>query len=478
MQCIYLYFSKNIKLKTLKNIILILSVLFTYYVHGQHIQDGISTKINKLLTVIRTNNLYYFVGSNGNISSPYQYIEFYEHGFIRATLPSIISTDSNTSSTGENSISINKRCDQISSYEQRDLHITEWMKELGVIDDVHFEPFGDLTYEYIKNGLVNKKGWVSRNGKYAMIDWEGNFFTPFIYDSYGWYQSLPFINPRETVFLNFYKVKNKNYTVVMDPNSGKELFVTKDSLVHYWDAKNHLVKSEKKWILTHNGIQKKVTSDYHRLIGLPTNSSIYTFETDSKYNSFVDKKGAIIPSKYIPITNFHNGYCFVNELEFKVPNKNYYGEVIYQTDTIYLKIINEKFEVIKTIGKSHKYYNSGLQFNKYGLVTVDNNSKTYVMDYNGNVLLEVSDENENNYIKEVHEGVYLLHYQDRNLDKGNFFNQKGEALINEETKRHYLIKNLVFVRDEKGNYISTEFERNFPLVRLDDANKVIESYFE
>lgn len=475
-----MYFSINIKIKTLKNIVLILFVLFTYSVRAQHIQDGASTKINELLSVKRTNNLYYFVGSNGNVSSPYQYIEFYEDGFIRATLPSIESTDGNTTSTSENSVSIGKNCNVISSYQQRELHITEWMKELDIIDDVHFEPFGDLTYEYIKNGTVNKKGWVSKNGKYAMIDWEGQFFTSFKYDSYGWYQSLPFINPRKTVFLNFYKEKNKNFTIVMDPNSGKELFVTKDSLVHYWDANNHLVKSGKKWMLTHNGIKKKVTSDYQRLIGLPTNSSIYTLDTNSKYNSFVDEKGTVIPSKYLPITNFHNGYCFVNELEFKVPDKNFYGEVIYGKDSIYLKIINEKFEVIKTIGKSHKYYTSGLQFNKYGLVIVGNDRETFVMDYKGNIVLNVSDEIENNYIKEVHEGVYLVHYQDRNMEKeqGNFFNQKGEALINEETKRLYPIRNLVFVKDDKGNYFSTEFKRNFPLVRLDDENNVIESYYE
>ncbi|WP_431241909.1 hypothetical protein ACQ9BO_18365 [Flavobacterium sp. P21] len=342
------------------------------------------------------------------------------------------------------------------------------MKALHFIDEYYFEGTNELTNENIRSGLTEEYGSASRNGKFALVNSKGKFLTDLKYTNEFDY--------RENPHLNYYFEKKKLVSVLIDQITGKEVLATKDSIVEYWNPNNYLVKKYKqeKYILVHDGKIQPVPKDFKRLNGIPlAKSTIFTYN-----NGFFDKNGRKIESAFVPHSNFYNGHCIVQEIIKEKQRYNYYGEPFPRRETRSFKIINENFEIVKSLPDIQATISN---FNKYGQIIVNrryedirngDTDNQYIIDYNGNIIIPSSKIRTEIY--EVSEGLYLTEDATYPPVKErsklyNYFNQKGENItmslrerpiylgFKENTAQKYLVAygTIYITLDKENNMISS-----------------------
>lgn len=411
--------------------------------------------INKYLSLVKTQKGYVFVDNEGHKSKEHTYVYPGDDGFVEAYV---------VPPANEYVVYSDNGCYIVDNTVRVDFHILDLMKEIKIIDDYVFGTLSILTKEYVKGGLLDDNGYASKNGKFAMITNKGEFLTDFKYRDEIFYGDKPLIN--------YYKKNGKWISVILDKSTGKELLSTKDTIVKYWNPKNHLVKNKKnKYFLTYQAKMYEVPKEFSPMNSLPIESTIFTCT-----KGFFDIKGNKIESKFIPLTNFCKGYCIVLEITKEEQKYNYYGEALPQHETRVFKIINENFQTVKTLPDISSINGD---FNKYGQINVSNKSNSsneFIMDYNGNYIIPPS--KFINRIEEIYEGLYQV--TDRSYprttessEQENYYNQKGEKIINKETLR--IGSNFKFKEGVDKNYIVSY---GITYITLDKENNVIDSYYK
>lgn len=429
--------------------------------------------INDYLSLKKTEKGYVFIDYKGNKSKEYTYVYLKNYGIIETIivppydLNAIIIKPTNNRCYSGNDNSI-----------RRDLHIFELMKELGTIDNYHFQ--NELTFSNIRDGLAGGYGWISQNGKYAMANPKGEFITEPKYDYQGSFseRGQPFRN--RTILFNQRTEKDKKVTVIIDRFTGNELFATKDSIVKYWNPEKHILKTaNNKYYLTEKSKKYEVSEKFIYLREFPVESSVYTYYHDNNNCGFMDKRGNKIESNLKPLTNFYKGHCIALEKSLEEQKYNYYGEPLYRKEITTVKIINEQFETVKILEnytqsdrlEANSYRNF---FNDYGQIVVDNRKEAFVMNYTGVVVFKI--EQPNIRIEEIYKGVYEV--SDNGTLYSNFYNQKGEKLINQRLLDMYKFNSFRFKEGIEENYFVQYYHPTFKLVTLDKENNVIDTYYK
>ena len=460
----------------MKTFTLSIILFFCSFITNAQTKTGDVRVINDYLSLKKTEKGYVFIDYKGNKSKEYTYVYLQNYGIVETIIvppydPNTIiikPTNDRCYSGNDNSI-------------RRDHHTFELLKELGTIDNYYFKD--ELTFSNIRDGLTGNYGWISQNEKYAMVTPEGNFLTEFIYDHQGWFdeRESPYRFSRDRILLfNQRTEKGRKVTVIIDKFTGKEVFATKDSIVKYWNAENYLLKTAKnKYYLTYKSNENEVPKEFSYLNGLPIESSIFTNCRDRNNTFFMYENGNKIESDLIPLTNFYKGYCIVLEKSLEEQKFNYYGEPLYRKEINTVKIINEQFETVKVLEtyeqrdylESYKYRDF---FNDYGQIIVYNRKESFIMDYTGAIAFKT--EKPDIRIKEVYKGLYEV--SDNGTLYSNFYNQKGEKLINERLLKMYRVDDFIFKEGVDGNYLTLYYHPNFKYVTLDKENNVIDSYYE
>lgn len=404
----------------MKKAIVILFFINSFSCFSQELlKTGDKKIINKCLTLVKTLNGYVFIGPEGQESQKYDNVYINEDGSILTT---ILRPADKQKIRDKNELPYNNNI-------TINWHVLNLMKELKFIDEYHFGGTNDLTDENISKGFVEDYGNASKDGKMALITNKGEFITALKYTN-----EFYII---ETPVLNYYLKNKKLITVVIDHFSGKELLATKDSIAAYWDSDNYVLKNKRgKYTLVYNGKIQKTPKDFKSLNNNPPiASTIFTYN-----NGFFDSTGKKIESQLIPRSNFYKGHCIVMEIIKEKQKFNYYGEALPQHETRTLKIINEKFETIKTLPEITHILS---HFNKYGQIIVEKSYEVprsfsienqYVIDYNGNEILPST--KSRNKIEEIYDGLYLdidktFASERQKLNRTIFYNQKGEKIVPE-----------------------------------------------
>lgn len=459
----------------MKNLFLLFITLTSFLSNAQLNKAGDIRKLNEFISLKKTEKGYVFIGSNGKISQEYTYVYLQNYGIIETNIvppfdPKAIIFRESTNRCYVNDNSFRKH-----------YHVFELMKELGTIDDYCFEE--ELTFSNIRDGLIEDYCWVSKDGKYAMVTPDGKFLTDLKYDAIGWFddRESPFnFSRNRTLLFNKRKEKKRNITVILDKFTGKELFATKDSIVKYWNAKNYLIKKSKnKYYLVYKSKKQKVPIEFINLDGLPIESSIFTNVKAGKDALFMDINGKKIKSNLIPLSNFYKGHCIVLEKILEDQEFNYYGEPLYRKETNTVKIINEQFETIKILEtfeqrehlESNRYHD---YFNDYGQIIVSNRKESFVMDYMGNTIFKI--DKKDTQIEEIYKGIYEVSDYERIYS--NFYNQKGEKLINQKLLNMYRFDSFKFKEGINENYFTLYNHPNFPLIKLNKNNDIIFSEYQ
>ena len=401
------------------------------------------TLINNYLSLVKTEKGYLFKDNKGNRSIEYTYVYLKNYGMIE--IINVPPFDSET----QIKIPAN-RCYGNDTSTRRDVHILDVMKELKIIDEYTFIPFQELTFANIRDGKISDIGCAQKDGKVAMVSNNGTFLTDFKYSS--------LIEDNNKPIFNSYNDKGKIVLVVLDKNTGKEIFATKDSLVSYWNPENHIIKTKRgKYILTFQSKKHKVSEEFSHLIGLPINSMVFTYRDYSgKRSGFLDIKGNKVSpeTEIIPQTNFYNGRCLVIEIIKDEQKYNYYKEPLARKETRIFKLVNERFETIKVLPKVTGVSST---FNKYGqcIVYGTQPDNSFVIDSYGNEIIPPS--RYANRIIEVNEGLYEVTdktYPSTNESKQqeNFYNQKGEKVVNDQTLK--IINGFYFKTGLNENYLT------------------------
>ncbi|MRX69543.1 hypothetical protein SAMN06265349_106246 [Flavobacterium resistens] len=449
----------------MKKVVLLILMVKSFFSFSQDLQKTGEIKIiNRYLSILKTQNGYVFIGPEGEKSEEYDYLYMPDNNCrITAILKK---TDSNQSR-------LKQKKDNDNHGIQGDFHILELMKELHFIDEYNFEGTNELTNGNIRSGLTEEYGYASRNGKYALINSKGKFLTDLKYTNDFDY--------RENPHLNYYFEKKKLVSVLIDQITGKEVLATKDSIVEYWNPNNYLVKKYKKekYILVHDGKIQPVPKDFKRLNGIPlSKSTIFTYN-----NGFFDKNGHKIESDFVPHSNFYNGHCIVLEIIKEKQRYNYYGEPFPRRETRSFKIINENFEIVKSLPDIQRTISS---FNKYGQIIVNrryedirngDTDNQYIIDYNGDIILPSSKIRTEIY--EVSEGLYLAEDATYPPVKERsklytYFNQKGENItkaitqlpiylgFKENTVQKYLVAyGIIYLTLDKENNIISSDQKSY-----------------
>lgn len=428
----------------MKYTILLLFIFINHLCVGQSLpKKDDETIINNYLSLLKTENGYVFKDNKGNKSIEYTYVYLGKDGMIETIIVPPYNPETQIK------IPVN-RCYGNDNSMRTDIHVLDLMRKLKIIDDYTFIPFQELTFATIRDGKISDIGCANKNGKVAMILNNGTFLTDFKYSS--------LIEDNNKPIFNSYNNKGKIVVVVLDKYSGKEIFATKDSLVHYWNPDNHMVKNKRgKYILTFHSKKYKVTEEFSHLIGLPINSSTFTYRDYSgKRSGFLGIKGNKITPKteLLPQTNFYNGRCLVLEIIKEEQKFNYYKEPLPRKETRIFKLVNEKFETIKLLPEV-----TGVSspFNKYGqcIVYGTQRDNSFVIDSNVNEIIRPSIYA--NRITEVNEGLYEVNdktYPTTNESKQqeNFYNQKGEKIVNNQTLK--LVNGFYFKTGLNENYLT------------------------
>ena len=417
---------------------------------------GISqTQINKYLSIKKTEKGQVFVSDTGIQSQEYTYIHQKSNGFFEG----IIVTPVPDSVRIAREQIRHKRCgfDYENSH-RTDLYIFDIMTELKIIDSYHFN---NTSNEWIElPDYEENYGFATLKGKAAMISKKGEILTDFKYNNY--------------FFLdNSYFDRGKLISVKLDKITGKELFATADTIMKYWNNQNYILKDKRNnFLFTFKSRKYKVAEIFSKLDYLPIDSEIFTFncnQTDC-FRTIDGKKVKTKNKTFVPCTNFYKGYCIAYEIIKGETKTNFYGELIQQRDIKHLVLINENFDVIKSL--DHINLIDG-GFNKYGLLKVADHVGYYVIDYEGNNVIPPP--SYNNRIKEFVDGLYYiydysLHPSNESKLQTNIYNQKGEKLFDNET-----IKSVTnFNESTNFNYISSY---KTILMKLDKNNNIIKKYF-
>ncbi|TDO99117.1 hypothetical protein [Flavobacterium sp. 245] len=450
----------------MKKIVLLILLIKSFWCFSQDLpKTGDLKVVNSYLSILKTQNGYVFIGPEGEKSEEYKYVSLTNHNLSIHTVLEKAASKNQTPIKNKNVRDNNSI--------HGEYHILDLMKELHFIDEYNFAGTNELTNENIRTGLTEEYGYASRNGKYALVNNQGNFLTALKYTND--------FDHRYNPHLNYYFEKKKLISVLIDQITGKEVLATKDSIVEYWNPNNYLVKNKRKgkYILVYNGKTQLVPKDFKRLIGLPSSESkIFTYN-----NGFFGKNGQRIESNFIPYSNFYKGHCIVLEITKEEQKYNYYGEPLPRHETRIFKIINEKLETIKTLPDIK---NTISTFNKYGQLIVKRSyedwrnpiyDNQYIIDYNGNTIIQTS--KVETKIHEISEGLYLVEdatyppVKERAM-RYDFFNQKGENITNalrqriiylgfkENTTEKYLVAyGIIYITLDKENNIISSYPKSY-----------------
>jgi hypothetical protein len=461
-----------------KTVLIYLFLLIPLLGFAQVLQKAGDKKvINKYLSLVKTEKGYVFMDNQGKISGEYTYVYINDNGVIETIIGNEI-----------RKITSDGRCETQGHANRDYYHILEIMKNLKIIDDYDVlgsdktPSFETIGYFYFENYDYKNYGYASKNGKYALVDNTGQFLTDFKYNSQIYDDEKPCFNSRSE--------KGILVSVVLDKFTGKELIATKDSIVHYWNPENYLVKNKSgKYFLTYKNKKREVPKIWSYVENLSIESSLFTY---GKYKSnergltiheqgFITLEGKkIIPKNDIsPCTNFYKEHCIVLETIKEEQQYNYYGDPLPIREKKVLKIINEKFETVKILDEI-SYVNHS--FNQYGQIIVNNKNAShsynyFLIDHMGNHIIPPSEIP--NRIKEVYSGVYKMAYYgyyptEEYQQQNNFYNQKGEKLLNQETLR-IIGKDMDYLNFKENfdkNYLVL---RNHILITLDKENNVLKT---
>jgi len=457
----------------LKNIFLLFIIINSFLSNAQLNKSGDIIKLNDYLSLKKTEKGYVFTDYKGIVSKEYTYAYIPDSsGFIETMI--VLPPDKHI-------IYASNPCYTTDNTERKTYHIFELMKELGTIEKYSFE--NELTFSNIKDRRTGDYGWVLINEKYAMVTPDGKFLTDLKYDAIGWFddRESPFnFSRNRTLLFNQRKEKKTNITVILDKFTGEELFATKDSIVKYWNAENYLIKKSKnKYLLVYKSKVHNVPKEFINLDGLPIESSIFTNIRARKDALFMDINGKKIKSELKPLTNFYKGHCIVLEKILEEQEFNYYGEPLYRKETNIVKIINEQFETIKILEtfeqrdhlESNRYND---YFNDYGQIIVSNRKESFVMNYMGNTIFKI--DKKDTQIEEIYKGIYEV--SDNGSVYSNFYNQKGEKLINQKLLNMYKFDSFKFKEGISENYFTLYYHPNFPLIKLNKNNDIIFSEYQ
>ncbi len=439
-------------------------------------------QINKYLALKKTKNGYVFTDNKGKQSREYTNVNLKNYGFIEMSIsyPRSLNEIKSPQPISVDTTRFEKCGTPLNDiYTKLDIHVFQLMKELQIIDDFEFYPFSEFTWADIRDGKINDIGYVLKEGKYALVSTHGEFLSEFKYN-----HSTYFDDNKPVI--NNYTENGKLITVVLDHLTGLEWLATSDSLVRYWSPENYLVKTnEHKYFLTYKAKTVEVPEIWKYVEYLSYESSLFTYKNlYSKNRLTVEERGFITFSgekiepkgEIIPYTNFYNGHCLVTEVVEEEKRLDNQGNVLPQKKLKVLKIINENFETIKVLDEV-SYIRSS--FNKYGQIVVENKYETdnnFVIDYTGKHIIPPS--GFANRIKEVYAGIYRITDRaypssDESRKQENFYNQKGEKLLNKRTLE--TTWDIKFKEGIQENYL---IYNNFKFVTLDKSNRIINSYFE
>jgi len=441
--------------------------LLPLMVLSQGVSKTVETKsINQYVTLEKTEGGYIFKGINGIESQKYDYVSFFNDGFIETT---IVVPLSDAEIKRRDSLDRSQyRCGSYyaSNIIHETFHVLELMQELKLIDNYLFLPFFPvLEREDFKKEMIEEIGIAAKNGKYAMVSIKGEFLSDFkynnpIYDNKSW--------------RNTYDKKGKLISVILDKHTGKEIFATQDSIVQFWDSQNYLLKNKAgKYHLTFQSKKQKVNPLFRFVKALPTESSLFTYHNFlTNESGFLTLKGEKSITNLILFTNFYKGHCIVVEVIKEEQKKNYYGEFLPQKITRVLKIVNENFETVKELPEVN--YISGNSFNRFGQIIATSHKASnnhFVLDYLGNHIIPPNQFD--NRLKEVFEGLYeVTDYAYTKTKESqqyeNFYNQKGEKLF--EDNSPFKHQNLWLKTKPELNYLTSYGQ---VVLTLDKENNII-----
>lgn len=439
-------------------------LIITFTGNSQELKSDIKP-INKYLSLVKTKNGYSIVDNETKKSKEYTYVYLKDYGFIET----IIVPPRTLNDSLRIKVPSSNRCYVEDNSIRQDFHVLELMKELKIIDNYTFIPQYELTWANIRDGKVPEFGCALKNGKYALVNNIGEILTDFKYNE--------FIEDNNKPIFNSFMKKGRMISVILDKFTGKEIFATKHAIINYWDSNNYVVKSKSgKYLLNYQSKEYKVSEAFSHLYGLPIESQIFT------YSGYLDKKGGFIDlqsqeikidKQLIPLSNFYHGHCIALETITEPQKYNYYNEALPRKSTKTFKIINEKFETTKALTGITSVSSP---FNKYGQCIVSGeNNNSFVIDFNGNYIIQPS--RFSNSIKEVYEGLYEV--TDKSYPKTkesgeqeNFYNQKGEKVINAETLKNIRSADFKVGRDE--NYL---ISYGYKFIVLGKDNTVLKSYY-
>ena len=158
-----------------KLITLFISFLLPLIVLGQSNVIGIETKsINQYLTLKKREGGYIFKGINGNESQKYDYVNFYNDGFVETRI--IVPL---TEEEIQRRANLNRVYDRCGSYYRSNditqtVHVLQLMVELKLIDNYLFLPFFPvLERDDLKREMIEDIGTAGKNGKYALVNIKG-----------------------------------------------------------------------------------------------------------------------------------------------------------------------------------------------------------------------------------------------------------------------------------------------------------------
>lgn len=430
-------------------------------------------EINKYLTLTKTENGYIFKANNGRQSEEYTYVYPQKEGFFETIIVFPIAPNDSIiryeHPYGEDV--------GISNSRRHLYHILEIMKSLEITDDDYLTGgYGEeyVLRDYLRRGFIPDFGYARRGGKFALVTKYGDFLTDFKYNE-------PFWDDGKAL-LNAYFDKNKKVTTVLDKFTGKEIIATKDSLLTYWNSQNYLIKNKRnQYFLTYESKIYQVPEIWRYVVNPSIDSRLFTYRIPgNEERGFINFEGQkIVPeADIIPFTNFYKGHCIVWETQKSELEYDFYKRPYPQRISKILKIIDEDFETVKVLDKIAYI---GSRFNKYGQIIVESKEKSnnnFVIDYRGNYIIPPS--TFENRINQIYDGIYALTDKsfpqtEESREQENYYNQKGEKLINSETKR--ITGNFKFKdsQDGKENYI---YSYGMRMITLDRENNLINSYYK
>lgn len=462
----------------MKNILGLVLIIFPFFYFSQ----GDYTQVNKYLALIKTENGYIFTDNKGIKSEEFTYVYFRSNGYIETIIvPPIDPNQIIKVRPIPNDTFPYKDCGYpgFDNTIRNQYHVFELMKRLKMIDDYGFKPYLELSWADIRDGKIDELGYASKNGKHAIVSIQGEFISDLKYNHPIYFED---IKPT----FNTYTEKGKIVSVVLDKLTGLEFLATKDSIVRYWGPENYLLKNDKgKYFLTYQANKQEVPEIWKYVTNLSFESSLFTYKKlytenllTKEEHGFINLKGEKVEpeNEIIPYTNFYKGHCIAVEVITEEEKFDSKGNLLPQKKNRILKIINEQFETVKILDEV-SYINS--RFNKYGQIIVESKSTSengFIIDYKGNHIIPPS--GFPNRITEVHEGVYRITDRaypasNESQQQENFYNQKGEQLVNAETLR--ITRNIKFKEGIRKNYLVSY---GFKMITLDKENGLIDSYYK